>query len=339
MNVLIIGGNRFVGYLLVWRLLARRDRVTIINRGSIPDPFGDRVERFKGDRNGPELATLLAQSAERFDAVVDFAAFERSEIEKIVAQLRTPASKKPHYVFISTGQVYLVRQGAQFPAKESDYDGPLVEKPSTEPDLTQWTYGAGKRGCEDALFEAAAKHDFTFTTFRIPMVNGARDHFRRLEGYLYRLLDGGPLVLPGGGAHRVRHVYGTDVACAIAEVLTRQNAFGKAYNLSQDEQPTLTEVLEMLARHLGSTLRTVDVPRDEVIGAGLEPSGISPFSGLWMSKLDPALAKSELGFAHCPVDQYLRAVVESFLANPPAEPPEMYKTRSQELELARRFGA
>ena len=41
MHVLIIGGTRFVGYGLVWRLLARGDRVTVLNRGTMPDPFGD----------------------------------------------------------------------------------------------------------------------------------------------------------------------------------------------------------------------------------------------------------------------------------------------------------
>src|SRR5204863_7526420 len=141
-------------------------------------------------------------------------------------------------------------------------------------------------------------------------VNGARDFYRRMEGYLYRILDGGPLILPGGGGHRVRHVYGPDVAAMIAAVLCKQETFGCAYNLAQDEMPLLADLLAKMSNLLGAKLSTVDVPREEVLRAGLEPVLISPFSGTWMSELDPTRAKIELGFAHCPLDQYLRVIVE-----------------------------
>ena len=58
MDVLVIGGNRFVGPLLVWRLLARGDRVTVLHRGSLGDSFGERVERLRGDRT-TDLARLV----------------------------------------------------------------------------------------------------------------------------------------------------------------------------------------------------------------------------------------------------------------------------------------
>src|ERR687887_636556 len=71
MDVLIIGGTRFVGYLVAWRLLARGDRVTLFNRGNLPDPFGDRVRRIRGDRKRRDFPRLL--EGRRFDATVDFA--------------------------------------------------------------------------------------------------------------------------------------------------------------------------------------------------------------------------------------------------------------------------
>jgi nucleoside-diphosphate-sugar epimerase len=40
MKVLVIGGNRFVGIDLTLRLLARGIKVTLLNRGTLPDPFG-----------------------------------------------------------------------------------------------------------------------------------------------------------------------------------------------------------------------------------------------------------------------------------------------------------
>ena len=124
-----------------------------------------------------------------------------------------------HYVAISTGQVYLVREGCPRPARESDYQGPLVPPPQDAYDRAQWDYGIGKRGLEDALARAWQDARFPATRLRIPMVNGERDHFRRIERYLFRLLDGGPLLLPGGGEHRTRHVYSGAVAKGILGLL------------------------------------------------------------------------------------------------------------------------
>ena len=80
------------------------------------------------------------------------------------------------------------------------------------------------------------------------MVSGERDHFRRIERYLWRMLDGGPLLLPGGGEHLTRHVYSGSVVRAILALLGHAATFGQAYNLAQDETPTLRELLTALAR-------------------------------------------------------------------------------------------
>ena len=45
-DVLVIGGNRFVGWLLGFRLLAAGHKVTLLNRGRLADPFGGRVDRI-----------------------------------------------------------------------------------------------------------------------------------------------------------------------------------------------------------------------------------------------------------------------------------------------------
>ena len=68
--------------------------------------------------------------------------------------------------------------------------------------------------------------------------------------------------------------------------------------------------------------------------AGLDPLVLSPFSGHWMSFIDPALAKAELGFRHEPLACYLDKIVTSFLAHPPAEPPPGYEHRARERQLA-----
>jgi len=327
-HVLIIGGNRFMGHGLTWRLLAAGHRVTHFNRGSLQDPFGPRVERLRGDRTTLDFRNGLAGRS--FDAAVDFAAFKGSDARDSVSVL---AGHVGHYVLISTGQVYLVRRGCPWPAAERDYDGPVMPRPAEAADVSEWEYGIGKRDCEDVLDEAWQKQRFPATRLRIPMVDGERDHQRRLEAYLWRILDGGPVIVPAGDDRPVRHVYSGAVVRAVASLLGSEKAFGRAYNLSQDETPTLVELVGLLAELLGAPSRVRAVSLEAFAGAGLELRMVSPFSSRWMSCLDPGLAKAELGFRHEPLGEYLGRIVSSFLAHPPAAPPPNYARRQDELAL------
>ena len=328
MHVLIVGGNRFVGRLLASRLLAGSHRVTLLNRGRLPDPFGGRVERIACDRTSPGLEQALA--GRTFDAVVDLAAYTGEDGRRAAALFR---GRTGHYLMVSTGQVYLVRTGCPRPAREEDYEGPVMARPADPDDLAEWEYGMGKRGCEDALVAAAG---FPATRVRIPMVNGPLDHFRRIEGYLWRLWDGGPVILPDGGTHPVRHVDGAEVARFLSELIGRAAALGRAFNLAQEEAPTLAELVGELRRLMGSAAELVPVPADALRAVGLDPRQVSPFSGRWMSFLDGSRARDELGFVHAPLVQGLASVVASFLAHPPADRPEGYAGRDRELALLAR---
>lgn len=331
MHVLIVGGNRFVGYELAWRLLAGGHRLTLLNRGSRPDPFGERVERLRGDRT-QGLAPLV--EGRRFDAVVDFALFRGEEAADAVAAVRGGTG---HYVMIGSGQVYLVREPRPSPAREEDYDGALMSAPAAKKDKEEWDYGMGKRAAEDVLAEAWTRERFPSTRLRLPMINGERDYHRRLEAYLWRLLDGGPIILPDGGERPIRHVYGAAVARTVAALLGRAETFGQAYNLAQDETPTLRELLTIAAELLGAPARFVPLLGPDVESAGLEVTAVSPFSGRWMSFLDPGRAKAELGFRHEPLREYLGRIVAAFLAAPPAAPPPSLARRDEERALAERY--
>lgn len=332
--MLVIGGTRFVGPLLVFRLLCAGHRVTLFNRGTLPDPFGDRVERLHGDRTTADLSRLMSQRS--FDAAVDFAAYRWEDARGAVEAL---GGRVGHYVFIGTGQVYLVREGCPRPAQEIDYAGPVLPEPEGEDDKAQWAYGMGKRDCEDALAEAWEKSRFPGTRIRIPMVNGERDHYRRIERYLVRLMDGGPILVPDGGTHRVRHVYAGEVARFIAEIVGREDTFGEAYNVCQREMPTLMELVALLGRMLGARPRLLPVSSAEIVTAGLDPIAVSRFSGRWMSMLDPSKAETELGFRHEPLASYLGKIVASYLAYPPPAPPDGYERRGEEIALAERWMA
>lgn len=319
-----------MGYQLTWRLIAAGREVTLLNRGTHPDPFGSRVTRLRADRTRPEFFTAL--SGRSFDAVVDFAAYQRADAEGVVKALE---GRVGHYVLISTGQVYLVRTDPPVPAQEGDYDGPLMaEPPAGDRDRSDWEYGMGKRACEDVLAAAWASGGFPSTRLRIPIVNGERDQSRRLESYVLRILDGGPLLVPDGD-RRLRQVYSGAVVAALMRVIGDRATFGKAYNICQEETPTLADLIVLLAELVGARPRMVAVPASEMESAGLDPIAASPFSTRWKSFLDPGRAQRELGFAHPPPRVYLDKVVASLLAAWPDEPPAGYAQRPRELEFAR----
>lgn len=331
MHVLVIGGTRFVGYHLVWRLLAAGHRVTVVNRGTIADPFGDAIERLRADRTTPAFDAVM--SGKRFDAVVDFAAYTPRDVHGLFRALR---DRMHHYVFISTGQVYLVRSDCPALAREEDYHGPLMPQPRNPGDLENYRYGVEKRAAEDVLAAAFAERGFPYTSLRLPMVHGERDHLRRLESYAWRLMDGGPVLLPEGGEQRLRHVSAAAVVKCIVGLLGNADTYGQAYNLAQDETPSLAMVVRMLSSYLGATAPILPVESALLREAGLDPVAVSPLSDPWMSALDATRAKTDLGFTHEPVRAYVERFAAALLANPPADRPAGYRRRAEELRLAAR---
>lgn len=321
MKVLVIGGTRFVGPLLVVRLLARGDRVTLFNRGTHADPFGARVERIVGDRTRD-----LDRASGTYDAVIDLAAYEAPDVE---GAIRTFSGRIGRYLFVSTGQVYLVREGLAPPYREADYEGPTIARPASAEDAPEWDYGMGKRACEDLLI---ATPSFPSTRLRIPMVNGPRDHYRRIERLVHRIVDGGPL-LCAEPERRVRHVDASEVARTIVALLEEPRATGEAYNQAQDETPTIEELVSALGREIGARVRMVKRSRDEMRAAGIDPRAAFPFGGPWMSFLDPSKIRA-LGVDHAPLERTVSKIVGELLAHFP-EPPEDYRAqRSREITLA-----
>ncbi|AKT39288.1 NAD-dependent epimerase/dehydratase family protein [Chondromyces crocatus] len=333
MRVLVLGGTRFIGYFLVQRLLAAGHDVTLFNRGLTPDPFGARVTRLHGDRHREGLAARLG--GRDFDAVVDFLAFDEPDARGAIQALRDHVG---HYIMVSTGQVYLVREACPLPATEADYEGPLRPPPTDDDDKLSYDYGIHKRACEDTFAAAWTAERFPVTRLRIPMVEGPRDPQRRVDQYLARLLDGGPLLLPTTdiASNAVRHVYVIDVVDALLALLERpETTRGEAYNVCQQEALTLPEYLTLLAQAAGAPPpRLVPVPRRTLTGAGLDPQQLSPFSSSWMSIIDPTRAITTLGFRPRPLERTLEILATTYLANQPAEPLPGLDRRADELALA-----
>ena len=95
-RVLVIGGNLFIGYQLVNRLLDRGDEVTILHR-SPSNPFGDRVGNICCDRNDTDAITgaLRERTFEYvFDNVYDWERGTTGDQVRAAAEACGPALRR-----------------------------------------------------------------------------------------------------------------------------------------------------------------------------------------------------------------------------------------------------
>ncbi len=330
MRVLLVGGAGFIGGHVSRAFLEAGHEVSVISRGRRPVPAG--VEHLRADRGDIE-ALSAAIEGRRFDFTVDFTAYDAADVERL---LLIPYAALGRYVLISSGQVYLVTENPRMPSPEEESDRPITPEP--EPDTREhanWVYGAGKRRAEGAVLALRETHGVRSVILRLPIVQGEADHSLRLWAYLERLLDGGPIVLPEGGVHRLRHVYAGDVANAILRLAESPPPRYAVYNLAQPEIVTLRELLTRVALAARVEPHFVDATWEEIVAAGIDP-WFSPYAGKWSSMPDPARA-AEWGFMGTRLTDYLPRVVAWHLENRPAESHFGYAERQAELALAARL--
>ena len=309
-------------------LLRAGHEVTVLSRGARPVPDG--ASALVADR-ADSAALTTALSGQTFDAIVDLLAYTAEDVHRL---LSVPGLRARRVFMISTGQVYLVARECHPPFVEPDAEIPLMPEPAEGTRAHgNWVYGSGKRDAERALRERAAALGVAATVLRLPVVQGAGDSSRRLWAYLQRLLDGGPILLPGGGGHPLRFVWAEDVARALATLVAQPPPPAFAYNVAQPDEPSLSGLLASAAAVLGVEPRLVECSWERAEAAGLEPA-FSPYSGPWCSRPDPSLATRDWGFAGTPSDAWLPQVVRAHLAEPAPEPHDGYVHRDRERALA-----
>lgn len=332
-QTLILGGTRNLGHVTALALLEAGHEVAIINRGVTRDELPAEVERLRGDRN--DTAQLRsAMGSRRFDLIFDTTTYTGDEAKQAVEIF---SDRTRRYVFVSSGQVYLVRENLPRPYREEEYDGAVMTAPPKDSaDYPSWLYGADKRDAEDVLMAAREKTGFPVTTLRLPMVASERDHYGRIQAYAARILDGGPLLVPEGEGLPVRHVYVGDVARLVVGFVG--NDVKRDYNVSYGESMSLSRFIQVLGASVGRSPEVIRVDREKLVARGLLPH-CSPFSGKWMSELDNARSIEELsgiGLSYTSPETYLPRLVADYQNRWSSEGmvPDGYSQRPQELAFS-----
>jgi len=330
-RILILGGTRNLGHVAALSLLDTGHDVTVLNRGRTPDDLPRDVARLRADRND-NASMRLALGDSSFDLVLDNTTYTERDARQAVDLFSGRAGR---YVFISSGQVYLVRENLPRPFSERNYAGPVMaEPPRQSADHDAWLYGIDKRLAEQIFQDASEKSGFPVMTLRLPMVASERDHYGRIQGYIARLMDGGPLLIPSEAGLPLRHVYVTDVARLVTRLVDLPVDTGKAFNVSYGESMSLDGFLDLLASIAGSESQIMRVDRSNLESRELLPD-CSPFSGRWMSELDNALSVNELNARYTSPAEYLPSIVEDYRRRwiPSGLVPDSYRQRQAEIDF------
>lgn len=218
MNLLVLGGTRFVGRAIVDATRRGGHQVTLFNRGTHRDVFPD-LPRITGDRDTDDIKRIGEQ---QWDAVIDVSAYHPRQVRSVLDALR---GQRPHHVFISTVSVY-----ADPVPEGSDESAALLEVDESIPRSDPTAYGGLKVLCERVMREAT-EH---LTVLRPTVVIGPHDPTDRFAWWVARVARGGCIEVPVHADQPVQLIDAGDLG-AFA-VRAAENALRGTFNLTAPVQ-------------------------------------------------------------------------------------------------------
>ena len=286
-EVLIVGGTRFAGLYLWKELYDRGHKVTLYNRGktALSKLRGESDAAFKGrissasfihgDRKDlVDLKAKLVDRASSFDVVYDMGGREVADTAPIVDLFNNKNNNKiEHFIYMSSAGVY--KKATCMPHREGDEEDPSSRH-------------KGKLETEAYLRQSG----IPFTSIRPTYIYGP-GNYNPLEQWFFERLDDSsssssssssisdgsssrrPLCIPGHGQHITGLGHVEDLAAAMAQVIGREEAVGKIYNIQGEQSPSF----QGLALHCGMAM-------------GVDPTDI-PLHFYDKAHLDKALAAAE----------------------------------------------
>jgi nucleoside-diphosphate-sugar epimerase len=281
MDVLVIGGTRFIGRAIVEELLRHGHAVTVYHRGTHEAEYSAPVGHVHGDRRDPprfrnDLASLSP------DALVDVIPMNAEDTRAVLEALRGRVTRSVH---ISSGDVYAPGQAVPIPE-----DAPRGRSGPGEITAYGQKVSYSKIEMEDAVLAAHEKGDSPATILRLPAVYGPRDPLAREWFFIKRVLDGRTRVaVPDQGLSLFHRGYVDDVARAAVLALESSAAVGRTYNVGHERVLTVRGIAELVAEAMGHQWEIVSAP-----GERLPPT--NPFAAPYHIVYDLTRIKEDLGY-------------------------------------------
>jgi 2'-hydroxyisoflavone reductase len=262
MEILVLGGTRFVGRHLVEALGADGHTVTVFNRGHTPLPWDD-VEQLTGDRETGNLGSLRGRD---WDACLDVNGYlpqhARASAELLADRVR-------RYAFVSTASVYVIPGRPPIEETGALHPVPELQVDALAPDL----YGPLKVACEEAVESVFPGRALIL---RPGIVAGPYDPTNRFTWWVERVARGGSMLAPGTPDSPVQLVDGRDLA-QFATALLRREGTG-VFNVCGPPS-TIGELLAACIEGTGSDATPTWLSDELLLAEGVEPFDELP---LWL---------------------------------------------------------
>ncbi|XP_023243209.1 chloroplast stem-loop binding protein of 41 kDa b, chloroplastic-like [Centruroides sculpturatus] len=266
-NILVFGGNGFLGSEVVYDLILKGHDVTIVNRGTPYWDFESRIkplvnhiicDRYTGLKHCSSFVSFIQNV--KFDFVIDFSCYHSKVLGDSLSLL---TGKTDLYIFISTDSVYEVCV-TKTPATESSEDDAV--RPTNEEERSNLnskdSYGHRKLACEELLNKQRSEGGIPFVILRLPDVIGPRDNTHRWWMYQlwiqYHNITGIPIYVPQKVLRTLSSmVYVGDVSKVIIHILHKvdskesNNIVDGVFNLGFNENFNLKKILYKIQTLLG----------------------------------------------------------------------------------------
>ena len=282
MRVLITGGAGFIGSHLAERLLARGDKVDVLDdlsTGSI-----ENIQEFKDHPNFTYHLESLSDSrltAELIDicdvvyhlaAAVGVRLIVESPVKTIETNIRgtdiilsLAAKKRKRVLITSTSEVYGKRDRVPFNEEDDLVMGPTSKG--------RWSYACSK--AIDEFLAIAYWKEKKVPTVIVRLFNtvGPRQTGRYgmvIPNFVQQALTGKDITIFGDGKQTRCFTHVSDAVGALIALAEHPKAVGEVYNIGSDHELTMIELAERIKRLANSDSKMVFVPYDEAYEEGFE---------------------------------------------------------------------
>jgi len=244
MEILLLGGTGAMGEYLSDILSSRGNKVVVTSRSYRKSK--NNVEYING--NAQDINFLSSLLIKKWDAIIDFMVYSTAQFKE---RVRLLLNATVHYVFLSSARVYA---NSKDPVIESSPR--LLDTSDDEAFLKTDEYSLTKARQENILRDSGMSNwtilrpYITFSPKRLQL-----GIFEK-EDWLYRALKGRTIVFSDDiNSKYTTLTLGLDVAKGISALIGKEEFFGEAFHITNNNPIKWSEILDcylgILENHLG----------------------------------------------------------------------------------------
>ena len=277
-TALVTGGAGFVGAALTRELLARGEKVTVLDatpaeRALRLTDVADEIDYREVDlRDQDALTAVLTGSWDQIYHLAAIVGVDRYmsdplallDVNVIASReiIRAAAEQGSRLFFASTSEIYGRNPAVPWREGEDRVLGP--------PSVSRWSYSSSKALVEHMLFAQRLSSGLPFVTGRFFNVYGPGQEPRFVVSRtLHRVLNGQPALRYDGGAQTRCFTYVDDAVAGVLAAVDSPAAEGRAFNIGSAFEHSAGEVVwTVVDRVSGATI--LDVQTKSMYGHDYE---------------------------------------------------------------------